>query len=174
MAFEDALRAARRAADERVAAETARAQERAQREREFQQKAERLVREALPHLLPHGSDVVIAVTRAERGLWRDRSGYLYREVGRQRCWVFGHENARPGLRLDAPAMDCPLVVTDDGRAWRVWCNLLASYSKGEFVTSIPPVPLSREAVTHRTDGTSDWTNRLEADLAAAVVSYERR
>ncbi|KPH97419.1 hypothetical protein OK006_8975 [Actinobacteria bacterium OK006] len=173
MAFDDALQAARRSADERTAAARKQAEEDALREQGLQQKAERLVRDALPHLLPHGQDVVIAAVKAAQGPWRDKSGFTYRETGRGRCWVFRQEGARPGLRTEAEFMDCPLVVLEDGTAWRLWCNLRASYTEGQFVTSIQPQPLSREAVTHRKDGRGDWTAQLQNDLAAAVVRYER-
>ncbi|MEU2078589.1 hypothetical protein [Streptomyces sp. NPDC013489] len=167
MAFDDALRAARQSAADREAAEHRQAAADALREQGFQEKAEALLREALPHLLPHGNDFVIAAKRAASGPWRDKSGYAYDTVGQRRCWVIGQRAARYGGE-GGEFMDCPLVLLEDGTAWRVWCNLKASYADGQFVTSIPAEPLSQEAA-----GSGDWVTPLRDALARAVVRYER-
>lgn len=184
MAFDDAIQAARRAADQQASAEEQRRQQRAAE----RARAAELRQEALERLRPLISEAVI---RVEPSRWykggdrfEDAARNFYRAASTQRCWVLVDVQNHLGEGVLRPA---PVLLLDDAT--------IGQFQPGQELERLTPLPpelrTRREFVSpHPLDTNPDsytsqlrpvpgsgsgntFLDGLEHRLAEAVVRYER-
>ncbi|MET8514372.1 hypothetical protein [Streptomyces sp. NPDC005077] len=132
-----------------------------------------LLAEAAQHLRPHGTDTFARLKVATvLGDYRAAGGQRYKAVARYRCWVLAEGARRQGTGPNAPLVESPILLLEDGTAGRAWLDLrLATPRRGEYVSTLPLDPLDKDSFI--TSRSSEWVEELKRRLATTIVRYER-